>query len=177
MTTLDAEALRVRSYLLVQGEKYAFTEMWPRFITAREEVIAAVDGVSQRQADFTFAPEEWSISEVLHHVLISSARVAEVVEAIANGNEPPARAAAIDPPRESPTQGIAELRERLNEDTLAWRALTDRLPTSPNLEVTAPHPFFGELHAGGFYLFQRVHDLDHVGQINKNKSAPGYPQD
>ena len=176
MTTQDTEAQRVRSYLLTQGEKYSFTELWPRLIKARQEVIAAADGVNQRQADFTFAPEEWSISEVLHHVLTSSARVAEVVETMANGNAPPARA-AIDPPRESATQGISELRERLNEDTLAWRALTDRLPTSPNLEVTAPHPFFGELHAGGFYLFQRVHDLDHVEQINKNKSAPGYPQD
>ncbi len=173
MTTQDAEAQRVRSYLLAQGEKYSFAEMWSRLIKARREVIAAVQDVTQEQADFTFAPEEWSIAEVLHHVLTSSARVAEVVESLAHGEEPPKR--AIDPPREATTAGISELRERLDEDTQAWRALTDRLPTSPNLEATAPHPFFGELHAGGFYLFQRVHDLDHVGQINKNKSAPGYP--
>ncbi len=175
MTTQDAEAQRVRSYLLAQGEKYAFTEMWPRLIRARLEVIAAVEGVSQEQADFTFAPEEWSIAEVLHHVLTSSARIAETIESIASGNEPPAR--AIDPPRESAAQGIEELRQQLTQDALAWCALTERLPTQPNLEVTAPHPIFGELHAGGLYLFQRVHDLDHVGQINKNKNAPGYPQD
>ena len=175
MTTQDEEARRVRSYLLSQGEKYAFTKLWPRLISARLEVIAAANGVNQQQADFTFASEEWSIAEVLHHVLTSSARVAETIEAIANGNEPPAR--VIDPPRESATLGISELREQLTKDALAWCALTERLPTSPNLEVTAPHPIFGELHAGGFYLFQRVHDLDHVGQINKNKNAPGYPQD
>ena len=175
MTTMDAEAQRVRSYLLAQGEKYAFTELWPRLIKARLEVIAAVDGVSQEQADFTFDPEEWSIAEVVHHVLTSSARVATTIEAIANGNEPPER--AIDPPREAATLSIAELRERLTKDALAWCALTERLPTQPNLDVTAPHPIFGQLHAGGLYLFQRVHDLDHVGQIAKNKNAPGYPQD
>ena len=175
MTTQDDEARRVRSYLLAQGEKYAFTEMWPRLIKARLEVIAAVEGVSQEQADFTFAPEEWSIAEVLHHVLTSSARVAETIEAIANGNQPPER--VIDPPRESASLGIEELRQRLTRDALAWCALTERLPVSPNLEVTAPHPIFGQLHAGGLYLFQRVHDLDHVGQIGKNKAAPGYPQD
>ena len=65
MTTMDAEAQRVRSYLLAQGEKYAFTDLWPRLIKARLEVIAAVDGVSQEQADFTFDSEEWSIAEVV----------------------------------------------------------------------------------------------------------------
>ena len=175
MTTMDEEARRVRSYLLAQGEKYAFTELWPRLIAARLEVIAAVDGVSQEQADFTFDPEEWSIAEVVQHVLTSSARVAASIEAIANGNEPPTR--AMDPPRKAATLGISELREHLTKDSLAWCALTERLPDSPNLDVTAPHPIFGQLHAGGLYLFQRVHDLDHVGQIAKNKNAPGYPQD
>ena len=175
MTTQDDEARRVRSYLLTQGEKYAFTEMWPRLMAARLQVIAAAQNVNQEQADFTFAPDEWSVAEVLHHVITSSTRVAEVVESLAAGIEPPSR--AIDPPRESTSLSIVELRERLTKDALAWCALTKRLPTSPNLEVTAPHPFFGQLHAGGFYLFQRVHDLDHVDQINKNKNASGYPQD
>ena len=112
---------------------------------------------------------------MLHHVVTSSGRVAETIESLAHGNDPPTR--EIDPPRESAELSIAELRQRLTSDSLAWCALTERLPTSPNLEVTAPHPFFGELHAGGLYLFQRVHDLDHVGQISKNKNAPGYPQD
>ena len=175
MTTQNDEAQRVRSYLLSQGEKYAFTELWPRLIKARLEVIAAVEGVSQEQADFTFDPEEWSIAEVLHHVLTSSGRVAETIESLARGNEPPPR--TIDPPRESAISGIDELRRQLTSDALAWCALTERLPTSPNLEITAPHPIFGQLHAGALYLFQRVHDLDHVGQITKNKNAPGYPQD
>ncbi len=175
MTTQNEEARRVRSYLLAQGEKYAFTEMWPRLMKARLEVIAAVDSVSQEQADFTTDPDEWSIAEVLHHLITSSARVAETVESLAHGNQPATR--AIDPPRESAELGIAELRQQLTKDSLAWCALTERLPTQPNLEVTAPHPFFGELHTGGLYLFQRVHDLDHVGQISKNKSATGYPKD
>ncbi len=175
MTTQNDEARRVRSYLLAQGEKYAFTEMWPRLMKARLEVIAASEGVSQEQADFTMDSDEWSIAEVLYHVLTSSARVAETVESLARGNEVPPR--AIDPPRESSALSVSELRQRLTADSLAWCALTERLPKSPNLDATAPHPFFGELHAGALYLFQRVHDLDHVGQINKNKSAPGYPQE
>ena len=174
MTTSDEEAQRVRSYLMAQGEKYSFMEMWPRLVGARLQVIAAVDGISQEQADFTVDADEWSVAEVLHHVLTSSARVAEAVESMANGNE--ASQSVIDPPRESSELGIGALQERLIQDALAWCALTERLPAKPNLDVTAPHPFFGELHAGAFYLFQRVHDLDHVGQINKNKSAPGYPE-
>ena len=137
MTTQDDEARRVRSYLLAQGEKYAFTELWPRLIRARLEVIAAVDGVSQEQADFTFAPEEWSIAEVLHHVLTSSARVAETIEAIANGNQPPER--VIDPPRESAELGIEELRQQLTKDAHSPGASSRRgCPPSPTSRSPRP---------------------------------------
>jgi hypothetical protein len=35
--------------------------------------------------------------------------------------------------------------------------------------------FFGPLHCKAWYLFQRVHDIDHANQINAVKEAPGYP--
>ena len=34
---------------------------------------------------------------------------------------------------------------------------------------------FGELHARAWFLFQRTHDLDHVGQIEAIKAADGFP--
>ena len=102
-------------------------------------------------------------------MVTSSERVSRVVEALSRGVTPsPGR---IDPPREETSLGIDELRERLTLDSLRWSALVERLPPAPSTVLTAPHPFFGELHARAWLLFQRIHDMDHAGQVEKNKRA------
>ena len=170
----QSEYARVRSYLQSQGERYSFAELWPRLVKARLSVMDAAEGVTQEQADFRFHPDEWSVSDVLHHLAISSGRVATLVESLSRGEVPDA--GAVDPPREDTELSIDELRRLLRDDAIAWTALTERLPPAPSAAPTAPHPMFGELHARAWYLFQRVHDLDHAGQIAKNKAAEGYPQ-
>ena len=173
MTTEVDEVRRVYSYLQSQGERFTFAELWGRLIRARISVMDAVVGVTQEQADFRPDPEEWSISEVLHHLVTSSGRVAELVEALSRGESfIPDR---IDPPREETASTIDELSTKLRDDSIRWTALTERLPASPPTQPTAPHTIFGELHARAWYLFQRVHDLDHAGQIAKNKEAEGFP--
>ena len=169
MTTGSDQAERVRSYLLTQGERYTFAEIWVRFTKARIALIDSVSEVDQGQADFRPDVDEWSISEVLSHLVTSSGKVSEIVDALSRGATPsPGR---IDPPREETSLGIDELRERLTLDSLRWSALVERLPPAPSTVLTAPHPFFGELHARAWLLFQRVHDMDHAGQVEKNKRA------
>ena len=173
MTTQADEFERIHSYLQAQGQRYTFSELWSRLIRARVTVMDVVEGVTQEQAEFRPDPDEWSIAEVLHHLLTSSEKVATTVEALSRGEAiNPGR---IDPPREETTQTIGELTEKLRADSIAWTALTQRLPDTPPTEPTAPHSMFGELHARAWYLFQRVHDLDHAGQIAKNKQSYGYP--
>ena len=173
MTTQADEFERIHSYLQAQGQRYTFSELWSRLIRARVTAMDVVEGVTQEQAEFRPDPDEWSIAEVLHHLLTSSEKVAATVEALSRGETiNPGR---IDPPREETTQTIGELTEKLRADSIAWTALTQRLPDTPPTEPTAPHSMFGELHARAWYLFQRVHDLDHAGQIAKNKQSYGYP--
>ena len=173
MTTGSDEVERVLSYLTSQGERYTFAEIWVRFAKARLELIDSVSEVDQGQADFRPDAGEWSISEVLNHVVTSSGTVSEIVDALSRGVTPtPGR---IDPPREETSLDINELRERLTLDSLRWSALVERLPPAPSTVLTAPHPFFGELHARAWLLFQRIHDIDHAGQVEKNKQARGYP--
>ena len=169
MTTGADEGERVRSYLLSQGERYTFAEIWVRFAKARIALIDSVTGVDQELADFRPDTGEWSISGVLDHLVISSEKVSEVVDALSRGVTP--RPGRIDPPREETTLSIEELRERLTLDSLRWSALVEGLPPAPSTAPTAPHPFFGELHARAWLLFQRVHDMDHAGQVEKNKRA------
>ena len=169
MTTGADEGERVRSYLISQGERYTFAEVWVRFAKARIALIDSVAGVDQELADFRPDAGEWSISEVLNHLVTSSGRVSEIVDALSRGATP--SLGRIDPPREDTSLVIDELRERLMLDSLRWSALVERLTPVASTDLTAPHPFFGELHARVWLLFQRVHDMDHAGQVEKNKVA------
>ena len=144
-----------------------------RAVKARLQLLDSLDGVNDEQAAFKINDDEWSILEVLKHVLTSSGNVAALVEALANRQSRPSD--DIEPPRESTDLSIAEMRDLLLKDSVAWGALTDRLPEPPSFDIEARHMFFGRLHARAWYLFQRVHDLDHAQQIEKNKQDSGYP--
>ena len=159
--------------MLSQGEKYSFRELWVRVTQARLELLKAVEGVNGEQASFRPDETEWSILEVLDHLLTSSGRVATLVEALANRRARPA--GQVESPPEGTGLTIDEIRDVLLKDSVAWGALTERLPEPPSFDVQARHPAFGRLHARAWYLFQRVHDLDHANQIEKNKQASGYP--
>ena len=41
--------------------------------------------------------------------------------------------------------------------------------------ATFDHPFFGPLNCKGWVAFQRLHDADHIGQIEQIKASAGYP--
>jgi hypothetical protein len=63
----------------------------------------------------------------------------------------------------------------LAEHSVRYASLPERLPPSVNLEMTAPHSNFGELNCRAWFLFNRIHDVDHRTQIEAIQAAPGYP--
>jgi hypothetical protein len=172
----QAEFERVRAYLSGQGEKYEFAELWRRVAAARLELLDALDGVTEEQAAFKPSADDWSIREVAQHILKSSRGTRGLVERLARG-EGPARGddRVFEAPREATDAPVASLRDELLRDGITWSAAIEALPARPPLEPTSPHMFFGPLHARAWYLFERVHDLDHANQIKAVKAAPGYP--
>ncbi len=172
---MTPEEQRVREYLISQGEKYPFKELWIRAIGARLELIKEVSDVNQHQADFSYDKDEWTISEILEHVISSTSRVTDLISDLARGGI--GDSSNIDPPRQLSHSKIDELRQRILGGALEWTTMTDNLPDTPNMETNSNHGFFGDLHAGGWYMFQRVHDLDHLNQIRNNKSHVDYPID
>ena len=172
---MTPEEQRVREYLISQGEKYPFKELWIRAIAARLELIKEVSDVNQDQADFSFDKDEWTISEILEHVINSTSRVTDLISDLTRGGI--GDSSNIDPPRQLSHSKIDDLRQRILEGAFKWTAMTDNLPDTPNMENNSNHGFFGDLHAGGWYMFQIVHDLDHLNQIRNNKSHTDYPND
>lgn len=169
----QAEFDRLRAYHLAQGEKYSLRELWPRVTKARLELLDVLDGVGDAEAEWSPSSEQWSIKEVALHILKNSRSNRHLVQSLAAGGV--GDTSGIEPPREATAASIDELRKQLRDDGLEWSAAIFDLPPAPPLTPTARHFMFGELHARSWYLFQRTHDLDHKGQIEQVKAAPGYP--
>ena len=111
MATQSDGTERVRNYLLSQGEKYSFLELWVRVTQARLELLKAIEGVTGEQASFRPEKAEWSILEVVDHLVTSSGRVASLVEALANRR---ARAPGeVESPPDSSGLAIDEMRDLL----------------------------------------------------------------
>ena len=172
------EIQRVSSYMLSQGEKYTWLELWPRVVAGRIEFLNTLNRVTPEQAVWKPAPDDWSIAEVAQHVLDGSRRVADLVANLSNGREPsasPQGIGAVDPAQREADMPFPALVTALLEDSRIFSNVIEGLPEPPAFEPTSPHGFFGELHGRAWFIFQRVHDIDHANQVNAIKETAGYP--
>jgi hypothetical protein len=169
---------RGRSYLLGQAAKLDFAAAWPRVMEARSALLAAVADVTEAQAVFrpsvTSGEEQpWSIAMVTRHIATSSRNVLAIIEATANGGTAPEDPIATQ--GEVEYASFADARRALIDVSLELAGLIGRLPATPNLESTVRHGWFGELNCRAWFLFQRLHDTDHIGQIAQIRAAEGFP--
>ncbi len=132
-----------------------------------------LDGISEEQAAFQY-DQEWSIKEVLGHMLASGNGVNREIGNLAEDRASAGQArmgvvSGADRP-------IGELRQALAR---LWRE-TARLAVSlpeAGLERTWEHPMFGPLNPEEWIAFQRLHAMDHIQQIEIIKANPDYPKD
>lgn len=166
-----------RAYLLAQAEKTDFASAWPRVMAQRALLLAAVGDVSEAQANFRpagppDAERPWSIMAVTRHIATSTRNVLAIIEATANGQTAP----------QDPIAGLgieyasfADARKALIDVSLDLAGLLGRLPLAPNVDVTVAHFWFGPLNSRAWFLFQRLHDTDHAGQIAQIRGVEGFP--
>lgn len=136
----------------------------------QSELLAVFRSASDEQAARKPAPDEWSLFELARHTDFTERLIAKLIHNLARSGFPSAEdlegsGLGMMPPDDGRTYaGVL--------DDLATRntALLDAirgLPDEPNLELQAPHPFFGPLNCKGWAGFQRVHDLDHIQHARK----------
>jgi len=133
----------------------------------------SLEGVSEEQAAFQY-DQEWSIKEVLGHMLASGKGVnREIVNLVEDRPSAGDTRMGVVSGAERP---IGELRQAL---VRLWRE-TARLAASLSEvgpERTWEHPMFGPLNPGEWIAFQRLHAMDHIQQIETIKAHPDYPKD
>jgi len=138
----------------------------------------SVDGVSDRQGAFVY-DQEWSIKEVLGHLLLSLSAVNEDLAGVAEGGESHAFYGE-GPFGKSPTSGgdrsILELRKALADSWSETIGLARSLSEQAGRKPVPEHPVFGPLNVKEWIVFQRLHALDHVQQIERVRAAGGYPK-
>jgi phosphoribosylformylglycinamidine synthase PurS subunit len=131
-----------------------------------------LENVSEEQAAFRY-DQEWSIKEVLGHLLASTKgvnrEIANLVEDRPSGSEPSMGVVSgADRPIGKLRQGLARL----------WRETARLAASLPEAgpERTFEHPMFGPLNPGEWIAFQRLHAMDHIQQMETIKAHPDYPR-
>jgi hypothetical protein len=143
----------------------------------REDWKRCLEGVSDTQAEFSPAEGEWSTKEVVTHFLMATGSVNDQIRTLTSGGE--LGPLATGGPDEKPelTLAVSELSEKTTAIFDEIAELTRGLEGNPHLEKTFPHPAFGQLNILEWIAFQRMHGMDHMQQIDKNKADPGYPKE
>jgi len=160
------EAQRIRSYLLTQAARLSIPELVEKL---RRDVLPLRDAAGRVPPDRFHeqpAPGEWSAAEVFTHVLEMTEHGDAAISAILAGGQPPARVrdAVSGAVREGlgSAEDYWQVFETLREPFYA-RVLRAR--GDEHLEVKIVHSTFGPLSWREWLLFMRVHDLDHMRQI------------
>ena len=150
---------------------------------SHEQLMESIAGLSQEQATFKFATDEWPVLEVLTHMLeLKRAVVDETCQALSRGELPEPATSEIT--NERMTKGFSmsvfgTLEEASAEAEAVQQALDvflSGVSGSTNTEFTQTHPFFGAMNCLGWAVYLRVHELMHADQIAQIKAAEAYPK-
>jgi len=164
--------------------------LWTELQSVRAEILGEAEGLSQAQANWKPSEKDWSVGEVVHHLILAEVatgklttkltREAEAAGALAGF---PADLTAL-PPFPAAPAGAANAPEVVWPELLStMRATRERSRQSiEKLASLDPRPLkfkhfrFGELDLAQWWQLQAQHDGIHLLQIREIKGAPGFPR-
>jgi hypothetical protein len=178
--TWGDEVDKVREVLLQEAEQ-PFAALRPKLDAARRELLAAIEGVSEEQAQLRPAAGEgedaWGIAEVLRHFASIETIMAGRIQALGSGEATdsitptyPGYMEAIE------TRRLPELRAALDASYAALLAAIDAIEGHERLDTVAAHRRFGELNCRSWIAMHTLHLQDHTRQIGKIKTTFGNKQ-
>jgi len=175
----ERRALAV-AYLREGGLKSA-VEIEASVEEGHSALLHAIDGLSDVQAAYNAEPDEWSVLELMGHVVTAKQLVAALCTSLAAGQLPPGFGPALE--EEAAQDGVTVARF---ETLKAARAAAGEAHTAllnfirgadgaANLDMTFKHFVFGALNGREWAVFQRLHDDDHRPQVDVIRGAAGFP--
>lgn len=173
---------RVRAYLLAQAERYQPVDYWPRLMEQRLRLLQLLEEMTPEQAAWRPSAEPsantddeatWNAIEIAQHVRVWSDHVVDLTRAFVAGGEPRVILTGyteIDPDASivGARRALTEATQRLGESLVHDAAAADSTRT-------VLHNWFGPLTARQWFVMARVHDIDHIRQIEAMQQLPDYP--
>lgn len=147
-----------------------------------DTLFAALGGVSEPQAAFKPSADDWSILELMAHVVTTKQIVAALCRSLGEGHLPPGfgpqfeEAAAQDGVTVTRFAALAEARIAAQVAHADLLTIIRGLRGSVDVEIRLRHFVFGALNCREWAVFQRIHDGDHTPQIASIKAAPAFPK-
>ncbi len=145
-----------------------------------DAVMLNIEGLSDAQAGHKQPPDDWSVLEVMAHLVTVKRVMAALCTSLGTGALPPGFGPQFEEERAQDGvtavrfEAIAEAREAAesaHRELLAFIAGVDAADTS----LTFRHFFFGAMNAREWSCFQRIHDGDHGPQILRIRASAGFP--
>ncbi len=164
------EQQKLQGYLRSQGAKLTAEQIRDRIQEAADEFLGVVEGVGEPVARKSPAAGEWSLAEVLDHVVFTLERITGVIGGLVEGRKPAAPLAT------GATSGIAsqpwsDLLARLRRSQASLSALLTTNRHEPHVDLRVLEGYFGELNWKEYALILRLHYKDHAGQVRKTLEA------
>ncbi|WP_322818428.1 DinB family protein [Tepidiforma sp.] len=174
MTQPTTEAERIRSYLVAQAAKLSLPELVEKVRRDCQPLAAAAALVPPHRFRQAPAPGQWSAADVWAHIIEMNEVGAAAIEAILQGHQPPVRVvddSIRQAARALPGGPECHARYHARREQLLARVAAAR--GDEHLHTTIRHPMFGDLNWREWLLFMRVHDLDHLRQLQAIAAALG----
>lgn len=168
---------KMRGYILAQAERYTPVQYWPRLLEQRAQLIQLLHGVTPEQAKWRPPTGEgedaWSIVEIAQHVLQWTENIIQVNHAFLEEREATKLPSGyLDP---DPKAVLSEVHDALVESSHELAETLLYVANRADPARTVEHSRFGELNARQWFVLGRVHDMDHIRQIEGLKQTEGFP--
>ncbi len=164
---------------------------------ATDRFAASLSGLTEAQAGFKPAPEQWSIAEIVEHVSIVSNGFLRITYKLLKGAEATGKAAKPDldlgptaldaegnqPPkfqapehvRPTGTLSVADALAGMQQTLLGFQEIRPRLEAVDLSDQVFPHPAFGPLNAYQWLILLGEHTDRHRDQIESVKESRQFP--
>ena len=168
--------------------------IWNDLESVRAQTLKETEALSQAQADWQPADGEWSIGEILHHVMLAEVGTSKLTSKLLRDARPPLPPfpAALRgfTPLPAPPPGPAKAPEvvyperghqleRLLADLATTRERSrqaiERMATVDPRAFRWRHFRLGELDLSQWWLLHVRHETDHLQQLRAVKAAAGFP--
>ena len=166
-----AEQDQLRSYLAAQSAKLSAAAIRDRVQEAADEFLAAVRGVAEATARKAPAEGEWSVAEVMDHVILTLEEVTAIMRTLAGGSRPARAMTIAAQPVRAAGLPFAELLDRLRLRQAAVSEFLDAERDEPHTDLRVSDNDFGEINWKGYALILRLHYKDHAQQVTKTVAA------